>query len=141
MTGNFTETYRGVAYPWLCDIMGHLTTQHYVGMFDQACWHLFLALGFTPETVTRDRLGWADVKNVIDYQREVPIGGLVRIDSGVTRLGTKSMEHLHVMKNAATGEVHASFLATTVYFDLDARQALPLPNELKIKAGQFMVTA
>ena len=40
------ECYRGVVHPWLCDAMGHLTTRHYVGMFDDAGYHLLAALGF-----------------------------------------------------------------------------------------------
>ena len=30
------ETYRGVAYPWLCDSMGHMNTQFYAAMYDSA---------------------------------------------------------------------------------------------------------
>lgn len=135
----YIETFRGVAYPWLCDMMGHLTTQYYVGMFDQASWHLFLALGFSPETIARTQLGWADVKNLIEYKREVPMGGLVRIESGITRVGTKSIEAFHVMRNAATGQLHATMLAATVHFDLKARKGIPLPDDLKAKARALLV--
>lgn len=33
--------YRGVVHPWLCDAMGHLTTRHYLAMFDDAIYHLY----------------------------------------------------------------------------------------------------
>lgn len=135
----YIETYRGVAYPWLCDMMGHLTTQYYLGMFDQASWHLFLAMGFSPDTIAKTQLGWVDVKNVIEYKREVPMGGLVRIESGVTRVGTKSIEAFHVMRNAADGQTHATLLAVTVYFDLKARTGLPLPADLREKARSLLV--
>jgi hypothetical protein len=30
----WTESFRGVVYPWHCDHLGHMNVQHYVGMFD-----------------------------------------------------------------------------------------------------------
>ena len=47
--GSEIECYRGVVYPWLCDSMGHMTTRHYTAMFDDASYHMFAALGFTPD--------------------------------------------------------------------------------------------
>jgi hypothetical protein len=37
------ETYRGVAYPWQCDAMGHMNTQFYSALYDGAGFH-FLAM-------------------------------------------------------------------------------------------------
>ena len=33
---------KSVAHPWMCDVLGHLTTRHYVAMFDDAAYHLSL---------------------------------------------------------------------------------------------------
>jgi len=43
----YIETHRTVVYPWHCDHQGHMTTMHYVGMFDAAFWHLLSAGGFS----------------------------------------------------------------------------------------------
>ena len=43
----YVECFRGVVYPWHCDHQGHMTVMHYVGMFDQAFWHLISAIGFS----------------------------------------------------------------------------------------------
>ena len=37
------ETYRGVAYPWNCDSMGHMNTQFYAALYDGASFH-FLSM-------------------------------------------------------------------------------------------------
>ena len=37
------ETYRGVAYPWHCDSMGHMNTQFYSALYDGASFH-FLSM-------------------------------------------------------------------------------------------------
>jgi len=31
---------KNVAHPWMCDILGHMTTRHYVAMFDDAAYHM-----------------------------------------------------------------------------------------------------
>ena len=36
---------KNVAHPWMCDVLGHMTTRHYVAMFDDAAYHmLYLSL-------------------------------------------------------------------------------------------------
>ena len=53
---------RAVVHPWLCDMMGHLTTRHYVGMFDDAAYALFAqATGAGPDkrvVLVLDNAGW-----------------------------------------------------------------------------------
>ena len=31
--------YKGVSHPAMCDIMGHMTTRHYIAMFDDGSYH------------------------------------------------------------------------------------------------------
>ncbi|MDM7955759.1 thioesterase family protein [Blastomonas sp.] len=126
------ETYRGVAFPWLCDQMGHLTTFRYVEMFDVASYHLMHALGDRPAAQAGE-LGWADVNHSIDYKSEVAIGALLLIRSGVVRTGRSSIVTRHIMTDPDAGVEHAVLTATTVRFDLVARKSAPLPD--LIRAG------
>ncbi|MFN3817668.1 acyl-CoA thioesterase [Blastomonas sp.] len=131
------ETYRGVAFPWLCDQMGHLTTFRYVEMFDVASYHLMHALGDRPTRHTE--LGWADVNHSIDYKAEVAIGALLLIRSGVVRTGRSSIVTQHVM-TGPDGEVeHAVLTATTVRFDLVARKSVPLPDYFLTSCEAYLV--
>ena len=53
--------HRPVAQPWMCDVMGHMTTRFYVAMFDDASYRLLYELfGWTGETGVREGRGWAD---------------------------------------------------------------------------------
>ncbi|MFN3472700.1 MAG: acyl-CoA thioesterase [Blastomonas sp.] len=124
------ETYRGVAFPWLCDQMGHLTTFRYVEMFDVASYHLMHALGDRPAAHTGE-LGWADVNHSIDYKAEVAIGALLLIRSGVVRTGRSSIVTQHVMSDPDGAVEHAVLTATTVRFDLVARKSAPLPEHMR----------
>lgn len=123
------ETFRGVAFPWLCDQMGHLTTSRYVEMFDVASYHLMHALGDRP-SAELDRMGWADVNHSIDYKAEVGIGALVLIRSGVLRTGRTSIVTTHVMTDPDGELIFAVLTATTVRFDLTSRKSAPLPELL-----------
>ncbi len=126
------ESYRGVAFPWLCDQQGHLTTSQYMLMFDQASYHLMDAIergAGEPE-----HLSWADVRHEIDYRREVPVGTLVLVTSAVTRVGNRSLSHHHVMRSTDRSILFAEMAATTVRFDKQQRTGAPLSETLKSRA-------
>jgi acyl-CoA thioester hydrolase len=127
----YVETYRGIVYPWHCDHMGHMNVQHYVGMFDQAVGHLMFALGFTRQSDQAAQRGFADRKQILEYRKELPVGSLVRIESGVLELGNTSMRYLSRMLDVETGDVAATCESVTVYFDLEARKAVPIPDDLR----------
>ena len=128
--------YKGVAHPWLCDIMGHMTTRHYVAMFDDASYHfLNEALGWHPED--RSAPGWADVKHVIEYNDEVAAGSLLEIQGSIVRLGGKSITSRYEMHNLNKGTLAATLESTSVYFDLAVRKSVPIPDELREQAKNY----
>ncbi|QFR34452.1 thioesterase family protein [Ancylobacter sp. TS-1] len=126
------RTFQGVVYPAQCDAMGHMNVQHYVGVFDQATWHLFAACGYDSGWIEARREGWADVRQEIDYRQEVRAGELFVIDSAVRRVGGKSLTTWHRLSTARG--VSAEMLAVTVYFDLAARRARELPDVVRVGA-------
>ena len=131
-------SYRGVIFPWDCDAMGHLNNKHYFGLFDQAAWHLFLALGFRPMAATRAGLGLADVNQNISFKREVLAGQLIVIRSYVERIGTKSITARHEMFDAEDGEPVAQLVSVTAFFDLKLRQATPIPAQIRAAAQEWL---
>ncbi len=137
--GGYIETFRGVVYPWHCDHQGHMTTMHYVGMFDAAFWHLLSAQGFTRAYLEERATGFADVRDTIEYRAELPVGSLVVIESGLARVGSTSVVGLHRMKNTETGAIAATCEKVTVYFDLKARRKMPLPEDLRAAMAAGLV--
>jgi acyl-CoA thioester hydrolase len=128
--------YQGVVHPWLCDAMGHLTTRHYMGMFDDASYHLWRHLfGYAGPTGAFAGKGWADVKHVIEYKGEVAAGTLVEVRGELVKLGGKSVTVRFELVNLATGEVAATMEAVTAFFDLQARKAIPLTDAMRHAAG------
>ncbi|MBX3532344.1 MAG: thioesterase family protein [Rhizobiaceae bacterium] len=126
------ECYRGVVHPWQCDAMGHFTTRFYMGMFDDAAYHLLAAAGFTAAHLKRG-LGFADLKTTLSYLEELKAGDLVVVDGAVVKVGTKSLTTRYRMFNLASGEVAAEMEAVTVQFDLRTRKAIPIENDIREK--------
>jgi acyl-CoA thioester hydrolase len=124
-----------VVHPWACDIMGHLNTRHYVGMFDDAHYIILREL----ESCTSEqgpRLGWADVRNEIDYLCEVKAGAVVHLNSGIRSIGTKS---LRVVTEMHAGDRRcARMCAIIVRFDLIERRSIPLSEEIKLAATGWL---
>ena len=132
---------KGVAHPWQCDVLGHLTTRFYVAMFDDASYHLLHALfGWTGASDHEGNLGWADVQHVINYEAEVAAGELLEVSAWVTKLGGKSMGVRYEMTNVGKQERAASLDCTMVLFDLKARKAVTIPNDLRAQAEVHLKT-
>ncbi len=136
---NWFETFRGVVYPWHCDQLQHMNVQHYVGMFDQAGCHLFQEFGVSFEEGVERGKTLVDVRHTIEYKAEQRAGSLVKIESAFTRIGTKSLTFVHRMFNCRTGVLAATSEVVEVYFDLETRTSLPIPDELRAKIEPHLV--
>jgi acyl-CoA thioester hydrolase len=134
------RTHTGVVYPAQCDAMGHLNVAHYVAAFDQAMWHLVHAFGYRGEWQQSRREGWADVRHDVTFSRELRVGSLYYIESAVTDLGGKSITTVHRMMNM-DGETAAVDEIKSVYFDLERRRALPIPEEIRTGASSMIDTS
>ena len=132
------ETFRGLVYPSQCDAMGHMNVQHYIAAFDQAMWHLVHELGYRKPARANGGHGWADVRHVVEYRRELPASSLYRITSGVDKVGRSSLVTRHRMFEMESGALAAECEMTSVYFDLAARASAPLPQALGDAARAFL---
>ncbi|MGI9236009.1 MAG: acyl-CoA thioesterase [Woeseiaceae bacterium] len=129
------SVHKGVAHPWQCDILGHMTTRFYIAMFDDASYHflhhLFGWNGARNETAT---LGWADVRHTINYKDEVKAGELLEVRAELVKVGGKSMTASYEMINLGSGKVAATLEGIMVLFDLEKRSAVTIPDDLRAVA-------
>lgn len=133
------ECYRGVVHPWLCDQMGHMTTRHYVAMFDDASYHLLAAIGFTPGHLDAG-IGFADMRMTIDYRTEVRAGVLVVVRGCPVSLGRRSLVARYRMTALPDETPVADLEAASVQFDLRARRAIPLAPEIRRGAERLIAS-
>jgi acyl-CoA thioester hydrolase len=131
--------YKGVVHPWLCDAMGHLTTRHYMAIFDDASYHLLhQALGYAGPFGDFAGKGWADVKHTIEYKAEIAAGTLIEVRGAPTKIGTKSFSARYELVNLSTGEVAATMESITAYFDLATRKAIPITDAMRQSAARLL---
>ena len=98
---------RAVAHPWLCDVMGHLTTRHYMAMFDDASYHALNAVfGWSGSDAEAGGTGFVDVRHEIDYVAEVRAGDLLEIRSRLDRLGGNGLLALPPLEGVKSLGVH-----------------------------------
>jgi len=83
--------------------------------------------------------GWVDARNVVEYKQEVTEGELVKILIGVIKLGTKSITLYEEMRNALSGELHATMEAVLVRFDLNNRSAIAISIEQRQQAQVYLI--
>ena len=131
---------KSVAHPWYCDVLGHMTTRFYVGMFDDASYHFLHSMfDWIGASDDEGKLGWVDVRHVIEYQTEVRAGELLEISGCLLKIGNKSIKAFYEMKNLGSGEISATLECVYVLFDLQARSSVALSDELREKAAQHLV--
>jgi len=135
----YVECFRSVVYPWHCDHQGHMTTMHYVGMFDAACWHLLSAMGFRRGALDAERRGFVDARSTIEYRLEQRAGSLVVIEGGLLGIGRSSLNTFYRMKNPETDDVTATLESVTVHFDLEARHKVALDDSTRERLRAFLV--
>lgn len=131
------ETFRGVAYPWLCDSMGHMNTQHYCALFDGATFHFLARMG-GPRQLKEIGRGWVDAKQTMEYRREILSGDLLVITTAMTRVGRSSLGFRHELTDLEDGALRATSDHVVVHFDLRKRVSLPLSEAMAARAREHI---
>ena len=132
--------YKGVAHPWFSDVMGHMTTRHYMAMFDDASYHfLNEVFDWSGGGSANAGLGWVDVRHVIEYQAEVSNGDILEIHAGLRRVGGKSITVFYEMSNLSTKEVAATLESSCVLFDTKARKGIALTPQMREMAAKHLL--
>jgi acyl-CoA thioester hydrolase len=131
-------SYRGTVYPWHCDHMGHMNVMFYVGKFDEATWHLFAALGLTPEFLRRNNRGMAAVEQTLNYRKELRAGDIVSIRSRVIEIKDKALRFEHEMQKDDTGDVATVTILKALYLDTAGRKACAFPAAVRKRAKALM---
>ena len=131
---------KGVAHPWMCDVIGHLTTRHYVAMFDDAAYHLLYAVfGWAGASDPDGKIGWSDARHIIEYKAEVLAGDVLAVRAGLTRVGTKSITIFYEMANLEKNEIAATLECVCVLIDLDARKSIELSEVMHEMASKHLL--
>lgn len=126
-----------VIHPWHCDAMGHLNTRFYVGIFDDANYVVLVSLAGRAREPA-GKLGWADVRNEVDFLAETKAGSVVHVFAAIRRIGTKSVTIATEMRADDSDSPCARMVAVIARFDLSGRRAVPLSASMLTAAREWL---
>ena len=136
-SAGFEELWRGVAYPWECDHMGHMNVQHYASKGAEAAQWLMHRIGLPPARAAEVRRVMAPVADYFRFRREVRGGDILAIRGAVLEIGEDRLAYALEMVDAENDEICATSCVSAIHLDLDAGRALPWPAALRQSASRL----
>jgi acyl-CoA thioester hydrolase len=128
------ELLRGVVHPWHEDHFGHMNVRHYAPFFDDACYHMWTAIGLPYSRMLAEHgVHGVSARATTSFIKELSAGDLIVIDGVVQRIGSKSCTFLFSMRHADTGELHATYEIVEVFFDPKTRRSTTMPAAVRAK--------
>jgi acyl-CoA thioesterase FadM len=128
MTG-WIETYRGTVYRWEVDQYDHFTVAYYFQRFGHASLTLLTALGLGIPYVERARRGCVAVDCYVRYLRELSVGDIMHMTSGVIAVEADAFVAGGKLFNSENGALCATVEQRLAHVDLDRRSPVPLSTE------------
>lgn len=114
-----------------CDILGHMNVAAYVDAVSDAMFILQGMAGLDRAAMAATQRSFVAARLECDYRAEMLAGDVLRMESRVLHVGTKSARFAHVMTRVSDGATVFAAENVSVHFDLAARRALPIPDDLR----------
>jgi acyl-CoA thioesterase FadM len=135
---SFVETYRATVAPAHCDHLGHMNVQHYFAAVSDGMFAIMIRLGLGPDGIRQRRMSFAVVRAETDFHRELRAGDVMALESTVAKIGDKTVTFRHRLRNVATGDMAMSTEFKCVLLDLEKRQAIAIPDDVRAKAAALI---
>jgi acyl-CoA thioesterase FadM len=123
------------------DGAGNLSLFGFVDRFSTANLVNMNAAGMTTTYMRGENRGFATFETRLELFLPLPrLGEAVAIHSGMLDAGKSSVRMVHEMSLARSGRRVARFYQAGVHFDLEARRSAPLPDWMRHKVNQFLIS-
>ncbi len=120
------ETYRGTVSRWEVDHNDHLTVAYYFARIADAGLGVLEASGLGAEYAARGRRACVTADCYVRYSRELRVGDILHIESGVIDVEAADLVLGHKVFNSETGEVCTTVEQRVGHVELAGRAAVPL---------------
>lgn len=91
-----------------------------------------------PELITRRRLGFPTVAIESEFTAPLEYGDIAVIELAVRRVGRTSVSFDYLIRRKRDGAECFRAQVTTVLIDLDSRQPVPIPEELRTILQRYL---
>ena len=123
---SWLETYRGAVHRWELDNVDHFTVAFYFQRFADATLGLLESLELGPPYMARTKRGAVPVDAYVRYLRELRVGDLLHVESGVIAVEDGDIVIGHKLFDSSTGTVCATVESRTRHVELAGRVPVPL---------------
>ncbi|PYM45439.1 MAG: hypothetical protein DME14_20515 [Candidatus Rokuibacteriota bacterium] len=120
------ETYRGTVSRWEVDHNDHLTVAYYFARIADAGLGALQAIGLGADYAAHERRACVTVDCYARYSRELRVGDILHIESGVGGVEPAALVLGHKLFNSETGEVCTTVEQRVGHVELVGRAAVPL---------------
>jgi acyl-CoA thioesterase FadM len=125
------QTLRRPVAPRDCDILGHMNVAAYIDAVSDAMFTLQGLIGLDRRAIDATRRSFVAARVEADYRAEMLAGDVLTMDSRVMSVGTKSARFAHRMNRLSDGATVFEAENVSVFFDLETRRALAIPDDLR----------
>ena len=135
---SWIETYRGIVFRWELDNVDHFTVAFYFQRFADATAALLESLELGPPYTTRTGRGVVPVDAYVRFLRELRVGDLLHVESGVIAVGDGEVVIGHKLVDSATGAVCSTVEMRARHVELGGRApvALSAPQQAAARTRQ-----
>jgi acyl-CoA thioester hydrolase len=133
------ETYRGTVYRWEVDNVDHFTVAYYFERFEDATLALLHAIGLHPRSLAETGRLCVTLDCHVRYLRELRMGDILHIRSGVIEVGTDRLLLGHRIFDSGDGVLCTSAAQRVALIDASNRAPIPLANSSRDSAESLRV--
>jgi acyl-CoA thioester hydrolase len=123
---SWLETYRGMVYRWEVDPVDHFTVAFYFARFEDATLALLHAIGLDPDALARAGATAVTTECNVRYRRELRVGDILHIRSGVTAADDDGIRVAHEVIDSGDGALCTSVDQTIALIEAASRKRRPL---------------
>ncbi len=138
LTGPFVSS-RGTVDSWNCDGLGRMSFQLYYGIASDGIGTVRHRMGITRDVSKRNQWGGAALEYDVRFHTPISAGDIYSLRTGLMDLGDKTFRVGHQFHNDSSGELAASFDIVACMFDLKARRAMTIPDDIRAQAETLMI--
>ncbi len=124
------RTWQGVVSRDQCDAAGFLTARHFMGIVSDSIPNL-LAMTDGRDRSKTPNVGGAALEYRFVYRGHPRVGDALTLRSGLKQVGSKAYTWCHWLFDLETGAAVATAEAVAIALDLEARRAIPIPEEMR----------
>lgn len=131
-------TWQGEIQASQCDTQGFLITRQLMGIVSDSIPNL---LGKTSgdDRSKNSKVGGAALEYRFHYHRFPRVGDVLTLRSGLKEVGPKTYTWCHWLFDLESGKCVATAEAVAIALDLEARKAIPIPDEMRERLEKLVV--